>query len=127
MGSSMKDEIPAAERSVPEPASIPPEFRNGSLTAISVLVGFSLSFLIHWAGTPGKWHAADLIAVTLIVVGSGLQIWALASMLFVSSLVAQNYARAIRTFLTGLAIVALGIAAAILGDITGLGQNILAR
>ena len=121
----MRDETPAAERAAPQPATIHPEFRNGSLTAISVLVGFSLSFLSRWAGTPGKWHTADLIAVTLIVVGSGLQIWALASMLFVSSLVAHNYVRAICVFLTGLAIVALGVAAAILGEITGFGQNIL--
>ena len=45
------------------------EFRNGSLTAISVIVGFSLSFLSRWAGTPGKWHIADLFAVALIVAG----------------------------------------------------------
>ena len=121
----MRDETLAVEHGAPQPANIHPEFRNGSLTAISVLVGFSLSFLSRWAGTPGTWHRADLIAVTLIVVGSGLQIWALGSMLFVSSLIAQNYARAIWIFLTGLAIVALGVAAAIVGEITGSGQNIL--
>src|SRR5262245_45421800 len=108
-GSWMRDEVPIADRGAQQPATISPEFRNGSLTAISVLVGFSLSFLSRWAGTPGKWHTADLIAVILIVIGSGLQIWALASMLFISSLGAQNYARAIRIFLTGLAIVALGV------------------
>ncbi len=121
----MRDDTPAVERSTPQPANIHPEFRNGTLTAISVLVGFSLSFLSRWAGTPGKWQAADLVAVMLIVVGSGLQIWALASMLFVSSLVARNYARAICIFLSGLAIVALGIAIAILGEIVGFGHNIL--
>ena len=68
---------------------------------------------------------ADLIAVTLIVIGIGLQIWALSSMLFISSLIAEKYMRAIRLFLAGLAIVALGIAAAILADIAGLGPSIL--
>jgi hypothetical protein len=121
----MRDATAAAEHREPESASIHPLFRNGSLTAISVLVGFSLSFLSHWAGTPGKWHVADLIAVTLIVIGIGLQIWALASMLFVSSLIAAKYTRAIRLFLVGLAIVALGIAAAIVADIAGLGPSIL--
>ena len=116
---------PAAEHREPEPASIHPLFRNGSLTAISVLVGFSLSFLSRWAGTPGQWHVADLIAVTLIVIGNGLQIWALSSMLFISSLVAKTYMRAVRLFLAGLAIVALGIAAAILADIAGLGPSVL--
>ena len=121
----MSDETPAPEHREPEPASIHPLFRNGSLTAISVLVGFSLSFLSHWAGTPGQWHVADLIAVTLIVIGIGLQIWALSSMLFISSLIAEKYMRAVRLFLAGLAIVALGIAAAILADIAGLGPSIL--
>jgi hypothetical protein len=121
----MRDATPAAEHRPPQPPTIHSEFRNGSLTAVSVLVGFSLSFLSRWAGTPGKWHAADLIAVTLIVIGTGLQIWALASMLFVSSLIAEKYTRAIRLFLAGLAIVALGIAAAIFAEIAGLGQNIL--
>ena len=89
----MSDATPAAEHREPEPASIHLLFRNGSLTAISVLVGFSLSFLSHWAGTPGQWHVADLIAVTLIVIGIGLQIWALSSMLFISSLIAETYMR----------------------------------
>jgi hypothetical protein len=53
----------------------------------------------------------------------GLQIWALSSMLFISSLVAKTYMRAVRLFLAGLAIVALGIAAAILADIAGLGPK----
>ena len=107
----------------PEGARIHAEFRNGSLTAISVLVGFSLSFLARWAGTPGRWHTLDLIAVVLIVTGSALQIFALGSLLFLSSMVVANYERAIRFFLAGLAIVAVGVAIAILGEIFGFGQQ----
>ena len=107
------------------PARISPEFRNGSLTAISVIVGFSLSFLSRWTGTPGKWHSADLFAVALIVTGSAAQIWSLGAMLFVSSMVAANYERAIRIFLVGLALVAVGVSVALLGEITGRGQGIL--
>jgi hypothetical protein len=107
------------------PPRIGDEFRNGSLTAISVIVGFSLSFLSRWAGTPGKWHTGDLFAVALIVAGSALQIWSLGAMLFVSSLVLTNYARAIRIFLIGLGLVAIGVAVALLGEITGFGQGIL--
>ena len=94
----MTDETPAAEHGAPQPASIHHLFRNGSITAVSVLAGFSLSFLSRWAGTPGEWHAADLIAVTLIVIGIGLQIWVLSSMLFTSSLIAEKHMRAIRLF-----------------------------
>ena len=102
---------------------ISPEFRNGSLTAISVIVGFSLAFLSRWAGTPGKWHNADLFAVMLIVIGSAAQIWSLGAMLFISSMLIANYERAIKIFLVGLALVAIGVAVALLGEIAGLGQG----
>ncbi|MEJ0077228.1 MAG: hypothetical protein WDO17_17680 [Alphaproteobacteria bacterium] len=108
----------------------PPEritelFRNGSLTAMSVIVGFSLSFLSRWAGSPGKWHTADLFAVALIVLGCAAQIWSLGAMLFLSAMLTANYRRAIRMFLVGLGLVAVGVAVALLSEIFGIGQGIL--
>ena len=100
-------------------------FRNGSLTAMSVIVGFSLSFLLRWAGSTGKWHNADLFAVALIVVGSAAQIWSLGAMLFLSAMLTANYQRAIRIFLVGLGLVAIGVALALLAEIFGIGQGIL--
>ena len=120
----MSDTSEKAAAGAPAP-KIDAEFRNGSLTAISVIVGFSLSFLSRWAGTPGKWHAGDLFAVALIVGGSAAQIYALGALLFVSSMVRANYERAIKIFLIGLALVAVGVAWAIVGEITGAGQGIL--
>jgi hypothetical protein len=108
-----------------KPSRIEAEFRNGSLTAISVIVGFSLSFLSRWAGTPGQWHTGDLVAVALIVIGCVLQIWALGAMLFVSSMMVAYYERAIRHFLIGLVLVAAGVALAIVSEVTGFGQGIL--
>ena len=46
-------------------------------------------------------------------------------MLFVSSMLVANYNRAIRIFLVGLGLVSVGVAVALLGEITGLGQGIL--
>ena len=107
------------------PARISPEFRNGSLTAISVIVGFSLSFLsrcrharqvAHRRPRRGRadrdrQRRADLVA------------WA--TMLFVSSMALANYERAIRIFLVGLGLVAVGVAVALLGEVLGIGQGIL--
>jgi hypothetical protein len=106
---------------------IAPEFRNGSLTAISVVVGFSLSFLSLWAGLGGKWQTFDLVAVVAIVLGIGVQIKALADLLSVSSLVLANYDRSRKIFLIGLALVAVGVALAIFGDVTGYGPRILSE
>ncbi len=71
-------------------------FRNGSMTAISVIVGFSLSFLTRWAGIPGLWNASDLIGLTAIIFGIAFQILALAKLLLINSLLVQNYKRAVK-------------------------------
>jgi uncharacterized membrane protein len=105
--------------------AIEANFRNGSLTAISVVVGFSLSFLTRWAGIPGQWAAPDLVALPAIVVGIAVQIVSLASLLSVESLLLRNYNRSVRLFLAGLALVAAGVIVAIAGDVIGFGQNTL--
>ena len=62
-------------------AKIEATFRNGSLTAISVVLGFSLSFLNRWAGLPDAWDRADLVAVAAISIGIVFQIVAVALLL----------------------------------------------
>jgi hypothetical protein len=115
--------LPRAPRT--EGDTIEATFRNGSLTAISVVVGFSLSFLIRWAGLPGPWYGVDLVALPAIVLGILFQIAALASLLSVHSLLLRNYNRAVSMFLAGLALVAAGVGLAIAGDLVGYGQRLL--
>jgi hypothetical protein len=100
-------------------------FRNGSLTAISVVVGFSLSFLTRWAGLPGPWLTVDLVALAAIVIGIVFQVAALAGLLSIRSLLLRNYNRGVRLFLTGLILVASGVALAIAGDLVGYGKRLL--
>ncbi|WP_201831856.1 hypothetical protein [Microvirga zambiensis] len=94
-------------------------FRNGSITAIGVVVGFSLGFLSRWSALPGEWSATDLISVALITVGLGLQVKSLADLLLVTSLELKRYNRSIRYFLTGLTLVALGVIFAVFADLMG--------
>ncbi|MBA3916847.1 MAG: hypothetical protein H0X25_23975 [Acidobacteriales bacterium] len=100
-------------------------FRNGSLTAISVVVGFSLSFLTRWAGLPGPWLIVDLVALPVIILGIAFQTAALTSLLSTHSLLLRNYNRAVRLFLIGLVFVASGVALVIAGDLVGYGQRLL--
>ena len=109
----------------PSEASIEATFRNGSLTAISVVLGFSLSFLNRWAGLPGAWTLSDLLAVLAISAGIVLQVVAVALMLAVGSLALRRYNRAVKIFMIGLAFVAIGVALAIGADLLGFGQNVL--
>lgn len=103
------------------PQKIEGIFRSGSLTAISVVIGFSLGFLVRWSGLPGRWAGSDVFAVAGITLGVGLQIKALIDLLSVNSLVLACYQRAIRIFVAGRIIVAAGVVAAIFAGIVGRG------
>ncbi|AWM89267.1 hypothetical protein [Microvirga sp. 17 mud 1-3] len=103
------------------PPRIDAIFRSGSLTAISVVLGFSLGFLSRWGGLPGEWTRSDVFAVIAITLGIVLQIKALIDLLSIESLVRARYERAIRIFVTGLVLVTLGVAAAIFAELIGYG------
>ncbi len=123
----MDDGTDASRRTAPagEPR-VDANFRNGTVTAISVLLGFSLSFLTRWAGYPGDWSVADLVGLITITAGIGAQVWSLARLLSVQSLVLANHDRIVRMFLAGLVLVGAGVLLAIVGGLVGLGRNVLA-
>jgi hypothetical protein len=106
-------------------ARIDATFRNGSLTAIGVVVGFSLGFLSTWAAQPGVWNTIDIAAVGLICVGIALQIRSLAGMLSIRSLELATYERLIRYFLVGIGLTAIGVGIAIFADVLGFTTNAL--
>jgi threonine/homoserine/homoserine lactone efflux protein len=116
-----------AEKIGAEPERIDSTFRNGSLTAIGVVVGFSLGFLSSWATSDGEWNRVDLVSVCFLLVGISLKIRALAGMLGVRSLILSRYERLIRIFMIGLMFTAAGVFLAVFGDIVGLDQHVLKR
>ena len=99
------------------PAEIDSAFRNGSVTAIGVVLSFSLGFLNTWASQPSVWKASDMAAIAAIALGLACQFRSLAGMLAVTSLQQPVYERLIRVFLVGLGLVAGGVAAALIGDV----------
>ena len=108
-----------------EGETIDATFRSGSLTAISVVVGFSLSFLTRWAALPGPWLSDDLAALLAIILGIAFQITALASLLSTQSLLLRNYKHSVRLFLIGLVSVASGVALVLASDLVGYGKRLL--
>jgi hypothetical protein len=101
-------------------------FRNGSVTAVGIVLGFSLGFLSQWAANPIAWSPVDILAALPIIAGIALQGKAFADLLSVQSLQLDRYERARRTFLLGLALAACGVVVAIMLDILGLGPRTLA-
>lgn len=119
-------EQPPVAITPPSEARIDATFRNGSVTAIGIILGFSLGFLSQWASNPIAWSRVDVIAALPIVAGIGLQGKAFADLLSPQSLILAKYERARSIFLLGLTLVALGVAGAIMLDILGLGPRTLA-
>ncbi|MEK1895729.1 MAG: hypothetical protein AAAB20_21065 [Rhizobium sp.] len=97
-------------------------FRNGSLTAAGIILGFSLSFISRWVSNPNDWSRIDIFPMLLLTVGIALQVKVFADLLARDSLIAAKYDRARRLFLIGIAVVAAGIGLALINDILGLGS-----
>jgi hypothetical protein len=99
----------------PDPAMQPPRridaaFRNGSLTAIGIILGFSLGFTAQWATDDSTWALSDYAAALALTAGIILQIRALAQMLEVNSLEEAVYNAAKNRFMAGLLVTAFGTA-----------------
>ena len=107
------------------PTRIDATFRNGSLTAIGVVLGFSLGFLSRWAGMPGNWSGTDLFAVAAISAGIALQVISMSNLLGIRSLEVVLYERAVRFFMIGLILVSLGVVFALFADLLGFGGQAL--
>jgi hypothetical protein len=103
----------AASGGAASPECIEAVFRNGSVTVVGVVAGFSLSFLTAWAANPLPWQLHDLVGLVPLMIGIALQLAALAGLLQPSSLERPRYDRAVRLFLIGLVLVAAGVVIAI--------------
>ncbi|WP_454849876.1 hypothetical protein [Rhizobium binxianense] len=97
-------------------------FRNGSLTAAGIILGFSLNFISNWVSNPNDWSVIDTLPMLFLVAGIAVQVKVFADLLARDSLIAAKYDRCRRLFLIGLSIVAVGMGIALVNDILGLGN-----
>ena len=99
-----------------QPERIESSFRHGSITAVGVITAFSLGFLTAWGANPIPWGLKDLFALIPIAIGVIFEMIALARLLDPRVLEVPRYRAAIRVFLVGMVLVAIGVAAALLVD-----------
>jgi hypothetical protein len=99
-----------------QPERIESSFRHGSITAVGVITAFSLGFLTAWGANPIQWGLKDLFALIPIAIGVIFEMVALARLLDPRVLEVPRYRAAIRVFLVGMVLVAIGVAAALLVD-----------
>jgi hypothetical protein len=100
-----------------EPQKIDSTFRNGTMTALGVLLAFSLGFVVQWVSSPTPWRLVDLIALSPMVAGILLQLKALHDLLDYDSLLLANYRKGCRFFMTGVLFTAAGVAIALILDV----------
>ena len=99
-----------------QPEQIEAVFRNGSVTVVGVIVGFSLTYLTSWASNPVPWQLHDLVAIVPLATGVVLQLFALSALLNTNSLERPVYDRAVRLFLIGLVLVCVGLVGVVTVD-----------
>ena len=79
---------------------LPGGYRTGVITAITVFIGFSLSFLQYWAfEAPGEWTSRSLVAVPVLLIPILAQIYALYRALLIEDDDEATYRVTIRWFL----------------------------
>jgi hypothetical protein len=95
--------------------ALPPGYREGLLTAITVFIAFSLAFLKYWSlETPGRWTWLGVLSLAPLVVGLGLQLVALFRSLDLGDDEETHYRRTVGCFRWGVVAVLAGVVISIL-------------
>ena len=91
-------------------AKVPDGYRSGIITAITVLLGFSLSFLRYWGfEAAGDWTLRSLISTGMLVLAIALQIFALFRSLRIEDSVAAEYRKTVTWFTASAVALLLGL------------------
>src|SRR5262245_18819915 len=103
----MQDEEATANASKP---GLPQGYRQGLVTAITVLLGFSLSFIRFWNFEhPGGWTWMGAICAGIVAAGIIVQLMALFRSLEVRDDEPTRYTATVRRFFAGVVVVVVGV------------------
>ena len=93
-----------------QPHSIPGGYRQGIITAITVLLGFSLAFFRFWGfEASGEWTSGSIVAAGTLVVAVSLQIVALFRSLRLEDNDPNEYRTTVRWFIASAVILLVGL------------------
>jgi hypothetical protein len=103
-------QAPVEPQTRPKPQIVPAGYRQGIITAITVLLGFSLAFWRFWGfESTGHWTARALVAAAALVAAVCLQIVALFRSLRVEDDEVPEYRKTVRWFLASAVALLIGL------------------
>jgi heme A synthase len=91
-------------------APLPAGYRQGIISAITVLLGFSLLFVRYWNfEAPGEWSVASFIAAMLLALAVILELVALWRSLRPEDDDEPEYRKTLRWFVAGIAVLLVSL------------------
>jgi hypothetical protein len=91
-------------------SDLPQGFRQGLVTAITVFLGFSLSFIRFWNfEDTGVWTWAGAAAACVVATGAVVQLLALFRALGLKDDHPDRYTTTVRYFFVGVVVVVIGV------------------
>ena len=107
-----KSETPVANR---QARDVPDGYRQGLITAITVLLGFSLAFLRYWGlEASGHWTLWSVISIGTLVTAVMLQLIALFRSLRLDDVREREYRKTVRWFIASAYALLLGMLSALI-------------
>jgi hypothetical protein len=111
---TMKGNAEAMPSSGRQGQSMPQGYRAGIITAITVLLGFSLAFLRFWGfEAPGKWTLRSVISTSIVVLAVALQIFALFRSLRLEDDEVGEYRKTVAWFIASAIVLLVGLLLAV--------------
>jgi uncharacterized membrane protein YidH (DUF202 family) len=89
---------------------LPQGYRQGLITAITVILGFSLAFMRYWAlENTNDWTSKGKISASIVGIGILVLLWTLYRSLDIHDDNHRRYPRTVKYFFVGVAIVVVGV------------------
>jgi hypothetical protein len=96
------------------PRQLPQGYRAGLITAITVLLGFSLNFVRYWGfDAPGEWSSVSALPGVILLLAVLLQIIALYRSLRLEDEAEGAYRTTVRFFIASALLLLMGVSAAL--------------
>ena len=98
--------------------AVPDGYRQGLITAITVLLGFSLTFLRFWGfEAPGHWTLLSTVSTGISILAVVLQLVALFRSLRLEDQVATEYQKTVRWFISSAIALLVGLSFAVIESV----------